>query len=419
MTEPTLKDLFQRTLTGEPVRPVVAEEDVARGKARQQRMRRNRVAGGVALLAVAGVGAAVLPAVVGDDRGNVPAADAGDPDGGDYPPQVGDDPVKQRMWDAIVAALPADVEVVEFDDPAFPVVPEAGPSIDVLLTRADSGAAYSMGVSLEPTRTDLPEYRPCTEPGLLEGTMSQWQNCEEGRDDDGVYRAAGDLVDLSASVVLAENDDTSVTVRWSTRPQPLPGSDLPASGQGAQPIDPALDRAAGAAIGDAVLEAAAGLDPAGLTSGVRLDDVVAAWPELRGVLEEAVGAELTPVGGDDPAVDVQDAEHQVGTISAEYTTDDGLEVELWFWQRPRASEPMCVEQIMQCSSITGGQELLGPPEAGGSGESGVAVGLRGDTWIRVSTEDPGDERPGTVTGGVLQPLDEVLSPLVRSPAGGG
>ncbi|WP_131985977.1 hypothetical protein [Jiangella ureilytica] len=309
-----------------------------------RRLWRHRVAGGVAVLAVAGLGAAVLPAVLDDDRDNVASADgAGDPAG--YPPQVGADPVKQRMWDAIESALPADVEVVPAEDLEHEVVPETGPSVEVTLTRGGR-TSFDLAVTLEPTRTDLPEYRPCSEPGLFDGVAGQWLNCEDGRDDDGVYRAAGDLNGLVASAVLAENDDVSVTVRWNVRPLSPTGSDQPA------PDDPlpmsALDRAEGEAIGDAVLAAAAGLDPADLTSGVELAAVAEAWPEMTNVLEEAVGAELTAVGPEVPVVDLQDAEHQAGTVSAEYVTDDGLELELWFRQRPRVSEPMCVDRIMWC-----------------------------------------------------------------------
>lgn len=125
MTEPTIRDLFQKTLTGEPAQPVVADEDVVRGRARVRRLWRRRIAGGAAVLAVAGLGAAAVPAVLDDDRDNVASADgAGNP--ADYPPQIGADPVKQRMWDAIESALPAGVEVVPAEDLEHEVVPAPG-----------------------------------------------------------------------------------------------------------------------------------------------------------------------------------------------------------------------------------------------------------------------------------------------------
>lgn len=412
MTEPTMKDLFQRTLTGEPPRLVVPDEDVARGRARQQRMRRNRVAGGVALLAVAGLGAAALPAVLDDDRDNVAAADgAGNP--ADYPPQIGDDPVKQRMWDAIEPALPADVEVIPAEDLEHEVVPATGPSIEVALIRGDE-VSFDLAVTLEPARTDLPEFRPCSEPDLFDGVPGQWVNCEEGRDDDGVYRAGGDLNGLVASAVLAENDDVSATVRWNLHPFSLTtGSGQPAGDDPS--TESALDRAEGEAIGDAVLAAAAGLDPADLTSGVELAAVAEEWPELTSVLEEAVGAELTAVGPEDPVVVLQDAEHQAGTVSAEYVTDDGLEVELWFSQRPRVSEPMCVERLAWCFAVTGGQPGMGSEH----GVPGVQVGMRGDAWIHITPGIPDDGGVDANLGETIETLQELLTPLVQSPLDAG
>lgn len=407
MTEPTIRDLFQKTLTGEPAQLVVADEDVSRGRARVRRIWRHRVAGGVAVMAVAGLGAAVLPAVLDDDRDNVASADgAGDP--ADYPPQIGDDPVKQRMWDAIESALPADVEVVPAEDLEHEVVPATGPSIEVVLARGE--LSFDLAVTLEPARTDLPEFRPCSEPGRFDGTPGQWLNCEEGRDDDGVYRAGGDLNGLAASAVLAENDDVSATVRWSLHPF-LTGSGQPAP-EDASPAS-VLDRAEGEAIGDAVLAAAAGLDPADLTSGVELAAVAEVWPEVTNVLEEAVGAELTAVGPEDPVIDLQDAEHQAGTVSAEYVTDDGLAVELWFSQRPRASEPMCVERLTWCFAIPGGQ-----PGIGTHGVPGVQVGMRGDAWILIS-ENPGDGGVEPDTAATMETVQELLTPLVRSPLDAG
>lgn len=406
MTEPSLRDLFQKTLTGEPADPVVADEDVTRGRARVRRLWRRRIAGGVAVLAVAGLGAAALPAVLDDDRDDVVA---GDP--ADYPPQIGADPVKQRMWDAIEPALPADVEVASIEESGDEAAPATGPIIDVTLIRGGSGVSFDLAVTLEPTRTDLPEYRPCSEPGLFDGMPGQWLNCEEGRDDNGVYRAAGDLNGFVASEVLAENDDVSVTVRWAVHPPRSAGSDQP------PPDDPhpasALDRAEGEAIGDAVLAAAADLDPADLTSGVELAAVAEAWPELTNVLEEAVGAELTAVSAEDPVVDLRDAEHQEGTVSAEYVTDDGLEVELWFRQRSRVSELTCRDRITWCFAVTAGQ-----PAMGSGVVPGVQVGMRGDAWVLVSAI-PGDERVVAVYDDVLQAVQELLAPLVQSPLDAG
>jgi hypothetical protein len=439
MTETRLKDIFRETLTGEPTVSVPTDEDIARGRARKKQLWRNRAAGGVAVLVVAGLGAAVLPAVFGDDGDGVSVADggeSGDPDGdaggGSYPPAVGDDPIKQHLWDAIEAALPADVEVVTLDDTELQVAPEVGPSIGVLLERGENGLGFQFRVSVEQSRPDLPEYRPCTEPGLLEGTWSQWQNCVEGRDDDGVWRAAGDLVDFGSAVLLAENDDVSVNVNWSTRPYPLPDSEPTQSG-GERPTGPTLDRAEGEAVREAVLAAAADLDPDDLTSGAELSAVADAWPEVRSILEQAVGSELTPVGGDDPVVDLQDPDFQVGTVSAEYVTADGAEVEVWFWQRPRVSEPMCLEAIYQCSSFTGGQELLAPADGGGQNhEGGGNAGPRGDLWLRVSSDvvagEPTIDDAGTMTlaegdlsgsMSALMPLSELLTGLVQSPFEGG
>ncbi|WP_053208123.1 hypothetical protein [Jiangella muralis] len=409
MTEPTLRDLFKKTLTGEPAHPVVADEDVSRGRARKQRMRRNRIAGGVAVLAVAGLGAAVLPAVFDDDRDTVASGDgAGDP--ADYPPQIGADPVKQRMWDAIESALPADVEVASSEESGNEVVPATGPSIDVTLARG-SGVSFDLAVTLEPARTDLPEYRPCTEPGQLEGTPGQWLNCEEG-DDGGVYRAAGDLNDLHTSAVLVEDDHASVTVHWTVPPLDVSG-DQPAPGT--PPAASALDHAEGEAIGDAVLEAGADLESADLTSGVELAAVADAWPELTNAVKEVVGAELTLVNTEDPVVDLQDAEHQAGIVRADYVSDNGFEVEIWFWQQPRVSEPMCVKLITQCSSVMGVLEVPGGALMVNSVSGpGAPVGMRGNTWVRVASMYP-DERVEAIFGDVLQAVDDLLAPQVQSP----
>ncbi|SEE64817.1 hypothetical protein [Jiangella alba] len=416
MTEPTIRDLFQKTLTGEPAQPVVADEDVVRGRARVRRLWRRRIAGGAAVLAVAGLGAAAVPAVLDDDRDNVASADgAGNP--ADYPPQIGADPVKQRMWDAIESALPAGVEVVPAEDLEHEVVPAPGPSIEVYLTRGTTGAAFPLVVTLEPTRTDLPEYRPCTDPGPLEGTPSQWLNCTEGRDDDGVYRAAGDLNDLHTTAVLAEDDHASVTVHWRVAPLEVSG-DQPSPGS--PPSALALDRGEGAAIADAVLAAAADLDAADLTSGVQLEAVADAWLEVRNVMEEALGGEITVVRSEDPVVDLQDAEHQAGTVMAEYVADDGVTVELWFWQRPRVSEPMCVQLISQCASVTGVMEAPGGAFMVGSiSGPGTPVGMRGSTWVRVASRTPGDERLPALLDDAHQVLQEQLAPLVEAPLDAG
>ncbi|WP_157987831.1 hypothetical protein [Jiangella endophytica] len=414
--------MFRTTLTGEPLRPVVPDEDVARGRARQRRMRRQRVAGGVALLAVAGLGAAVLPAVFDDDRDDSVAAD-GAPDGGDYPPAVGDDPVKQVIWDAVESALPADVEVVGLDDPGLQGPPSVGAAIGVQLERGDSGTGFQFGVTVEKARTDLGEFRPCSEPGPLEGTSSQWRNCSEGSDD-GVWQAAGDL-EFDSSVVMAQNDDAAVIVTWSTRPFPLPGSQATSSNgsePGSLPTGPSLDRAESEAVRDAVLAATAELDSDDLTSGADLGDIVGVWPEVHSILEDAVGAALTAVDGPagDPAIDLQDVEHQVGTVSANYVTADGVEVEVWFWQRPRITDTMCIDAIMECAIATGSQELLGPAGGGGENhEGGGSVGPRGQLWLRVTSDEvPQSDDPAAGLAGAMGALGEIISALeaqVRTP----
>ncbi|WP_166346979.1 hypothetical protein [Phytoactinopolyspora limicola] len=398
MNHERLRALFADAVTQDPPSPGLPDDDITRGRARRARHLRRRVAGSGAGAAALVAAALVVPAsplslIEGERDGSpnsVQPAAATSLDGAPLSPEVADDPLLLEMWEAVSAVLPEDVHFAENPPVGVSQGPYGTPSIVLNLQRGDNGdREFWLNIYLAPARPDLDAFRPCTNPPPTSFTWQEPDECEEGRTNNDHWRIAAEVG--TTGVTILENESASVIVQW----------DVMGADQSAYEI---LSKEHADTIADAALAVGERHDNDDLFNGIDLVGTLAAWPDVRADVEEALDlGPLTPVEPDDGAreggvfdpetgalADI-DEQWQSGTITARYTTEDGLNVDVLIWQKGRLYDTFCHDRLAGCAVLPGlseeSDETTGyhaasvyTPITGGSGvavtlETGLSDGL--------------------------------------------
>jgi hypothetical protein len=404
----TLKELFQDALADEPTRPVVPDEDVARGRARRTRLRRQRVSAGFAVVAVAWLGALIAPTLVPDD-GAPMASDSVDPDDQVWPyddgsrdagrtsndepaelsggsPQsssggteemaeAGNGGVADELSSAVEGAMPGDVQVLQEDPPIW-----RGPIVSFTVRRA--GAEFGISVRLQDARPDLPEFQPCTTPAEIPDGVARWESCAQGYDEKGRWRIVGHA-GSALGVAIAEGGSASAMVTWN------PATRAAADGTMTErDLARTLTSSEANRLAEAAWAVGARYDAADLTWGFDMDAVRRGWPDIESVFETATG--LGPL----TRVELEDDDPSM--IRARYVNADDIEVSLTIWQDDRFYDNLCTRER---------------PQACGSRDTGVYDDPRLDNQVldsRLGDEGLGHFLVSASASEVLGPASEVL-----------
>ncbi|TDD99140.1 hypothetical protein [Jiangella asiatica] len=377
MTDPVLKGLFRTALSDDPVPEVSADEIIARGRARRRRNRRGWTAAGGAL-AVAATAAAVLVAsyLPGPVDGQVARPPADPRPDASVDPSVNADPLRAELWEAVAGALPE-----EADDIAVTAHPgELGLQLNLTVF----GQLVVMEVFLQEARPDL-EPLDCDQlrsvPSVEEGS------CEDGRDSEDRWRVSFDGLH---QFTLLEGGSAASGVTWDVMPAPDTITEPAVAESAGDPTEPAFTSEQADAVADAAWSVGAQHPSEELIRGVDLEATAANWSVARATLEADIGrGPLTYVGpgGTEPAVEITDPEHQVGTVSATYRAEDGTEVELVIRQVPRFYDEICYEEIAVCDRLTNLSYATGDPVIDESRTGRLAVGQRSAAWLYVTAPD--------------------------------
>lgn len=388
-----IKVLFEEALAGEPAGEIRPDEDIARGRARRRRVMRRRAGGGVLVIAAVAAGLALPSSPVTLVDGEV----ATDPPAEHEPrdvvlaPEVIDNPIEQEMWAAVDASLPADVELASGSQ-----VAGLGPGPNLYLDLVRGEATFSLSVWLQNARPDLAAYRPCDPSDPQYGRM--WSQCSHGTDDHDRWWVVGN-VGGDGSVML-EGGTASVAIRWRTNSAVV----FDEQGNELAPYDSLLTEAEARTVAAAVWTAGSAHTEDELRSGVDLDATAQAWPDLVAALERNFGFELIPADPDAavPAVDITDAENQVGTVSATYRTAAGTEVTIGVLQGDRHAQPWCADGLRYCLLYPGTMMQMDddPTPADASNEG---AGQRGGLLVT------SDEFGSSMDRVLAEAMDDVLN----------
>ncbi|TDD64238.1 hypothetical protein E1262_28805 [Jiangella aurantiaca] len=409
----TLKDLFEQALAGEPARPVVPDEDIARGRARRARQRRQRWSAGVAVAAVAWLGALVAPALVGPDDDQVSAGDSASVPYDELPPFVPELSVRTSLTsgEQPASADPGRLESSHGEsgvDGAAGVEPAAmltavrdalpatmsldtGRTSDAPAVRRQrlhfsgerDGVPFTLQVWWQPGAENAMHFRPCSEPVAAFSRTAVWDACSENMDEQNRWRVIG-TPDARHRVLVVDGAPAAITVAWETAAGDEPGVD-PA----AVLSDDEADRIAEAAWGVAVdsglrLLGAQGGNVQELRSDFDLGAVTASWGNVEAALTRVLGP-LTRVRLDQPDPDLL-ANWMVGppepkVVTASYRTARGGTVELAVWATGPIYGALCAN-LLACDVWPGSRDYFEPLlNAPADARGGTALGDQGQAYL--------------------------------------
>ncbi|TDC48541.1 hypothetical protein E1212_20765 [Jiangella ureilytica] len=420
----TLKELFEDALAGEPTRPVSPDEDIARGRAQRARQRRQRWSTGVAVVAVAWLGALIAPSLLGPGGGDVTAGDgAAAAPYDELPPIVplqgvraqvasGDHPASSDAGSQSGGSFEGESGAESGGDEAAGLEPAA--MLGAIRRALPAGLALETGrtsntyarrhhLVLAGERDGQPvtlrvwwqigtpdprdEFRPCSEPVAAFSRTAVWDACSAGMDEQNRWRIIG-TPDPQHRVLVVDGFVAAITVAWESHAGNEPAAVL---------SDHEADRIAEAAW-DVAVESTVSLTnrPGGnvqeLRSDFELGAVIASWPNVEAALTRVLGP-LTPVRLNQPDPDAL-ANWMVRppvpkVVTATYQTAGGGTVDLAVWQAGPIFGALCTV-LTACDVWPGSREyfeplLMAPADAKG----GTALGDQGQAYL-VLDGVPGD-----------------------------